>query len=59
MERVRASRMGAAATKALIEGKSNVMIGIVNNEIMYTPFGQCIKHQQMDSNLVEMVDLLS
>jgi 6-phosphofructokinase 1 len=59
MERVRASRMGAAATKALIEGKSNVMIGIVNNEIAYTPFGQCIKHQQMDSNLVEMVDLLS
>jgi len=59
MERVRASRMGAAATKALIEGKSNVMIGIVNNEIVYTPFGQCIKHQQMDSNLVEMVDLLS
>ena len=59
MERVRASRMGAAATKALIEGKSNVMIGIVNNEIVYTPFGQCIKHQQMDSSLVEMVDLLS
>jgi 6-phosphofructokinase 1 len=51
--------MGAAATKALIDGKSNVMIGIVNNEIAYTPFGQCIKHQQMDSNLVEMVDLLS
>jgi 6-phosphofructokinase 1 len=43
LERVRASRMGVAATEALIEGKSGVMIGIINNEIAYTAFEKAIK----------------
>jgi 6-phosphofructokinase 1 len=59
MERVRASRMGVAATQALLAGKSSVMIGIINNQIAYTPFDQCIKQpHQMDAALVEMVELL-
>jgi 6-phosphofructokinase 1 len=43
LERVRASRMGVAATDALLEGRSGVMIGIINNEIAYTPFEKAIK----------------
>ena len=43
LERVRASRMGVAATDALLEGRSGVMIGIINNEIAYTPFENAIK----------------
>lgn len=43
LERVRASRMGVAATDALLEGRSGVMIGIINNEIAYTPFEYAIK----------------
>jgi 6-phosphofructokinase 1 len=43
LERVRASRMGVAATDALLEGKSGVMIGIINNEIAYTHFEKAIK----------------
>jgi 6-phosphofructokinase 1 len=43
LERVRASRMGVAATEALLEGKSGVMIGIINNEIAYTSFEKAIK----------------
>jgi 6-phosphofructokinase 1 len=43
LERVRASRMGVAATEALLEGKSGVMIGIINNEIAFTTFEKAIK----------------
>ena len=35
--------MGVAATDALLEGRSGVMIGIINNEIAYTPFEKAIK----------------
>jgi 6-phosphofructokinase 1 len=45
LERVRASRMGVAATEALLDGKSGVMIGIINNEIAYTPFAKAIKKE--------------
>ena len=43
LERVRASTMGVAATDALLEGRSGVMIGIINNEVAYTPFEKAIK----------------
>lgn len=60
VERVRASRMGMAAVKALLDGKNAVMIGEVNNEISYTPFENATKHH-MDINpmLLEMVEILS
>lgn len=45
LERVRASRMGVAATDALLEGQSGVMIGIINNEIAFTTFEKAIKKQ--------------
>jgi 6-phosphofructokinase 1 len=35
--------MGVAATEALLEGKSGVMIGIINNDIAYTAFEKAIK----------------
>ena len=36
-DRVLASRLGVAAVDALVAGHSNVMVGIVNNEIKLTP----------------------
>lgn len=36
-DRVIASRLGAAAVDALLAGHSNVMVGIVNNDIQLTP----------------------
>jgi 6-phosphofructokinase 1 len=38
MERVNASRIGYSAVNALLEGKNNVMVGILNKEISFTPF---------------------
>jgi 6-phosphofructokinase 1 len=60
MERVNASRMGYAAVYALIEGKQNVMIGIVNKEITFTPFSKAIKHiEELNPDLIKMLDILS
>lgn len=45
-DRILASRMGAAAIDALIEGQRNVMIGIRNDEIVYVPFSKAIKYDK-------------
>lgn len=60
LERVRASRVGMVAVKALLEGRNAVMIGEVNSQITYTPFEKATKHH-MDINpmLLEMVEILS
>jgi 6-phosphofructokinase 1 len=60
MDRVNSSRMGFAAVEALMKGKKEVMIGIINNRIAYTNFEKAIKHTQaLDKDLIRMVDILS
>ncbi len=45
-DRILASRMGAAAIDALLDGQRNVMIGIRNDEIVYVPFSKAIKYDK-------------
>lgn len=60
MERVQASRMGVEAVKALLDGKKGVMIGIINNKIVHTPFeNACKTHPEMSPDLLEMAKILS
>lgn len=60
MERVNASRMGMEAVKALLNGQSDIMIGIVNKNITFTAFEQAIKHNQdINPVLLEMVEILA
>ncbi len=60
MDRVLASRMGFAAVEALIKGRKSEMVGIVNKDIVYTPFSQAIKHiADLNPDLLRMVDILS
>lgn len=60
MDRVRASRMGVAAVKALLDGKKGMMIGEINGQISYTPFENAIKHHMtINPTLLEMVELLA
>ena len=60
LERVRASRIGVAAVKALKKGRDGVMIGIKNNKISETPFKNAIKYNlDLDSELMEIVEILS
>ena len=46
IDRILASRMGAAAVDALLEDQRNVMIGIRNDEIVYVPFSKAIKNDK-------------
>ena len=60
MDRVNSSRMGFAAVEALLQGKKNCMIGIINKKIEYTPFENAVKHnQELDPDLMRMVNILS
>ncbi len=60
MERVNASRMGMAAVEALLAGRSNEMIGIVDHKIFYTPFAHAVKYlQQPDNEMLRIIDTLS
>lgn len=59
-DRILASRMGYAAVDALINGTSNVMVGIVNNKIQYTPLEQAIKAKEhIDPEWFKMVKILA
>ncbi|HEY5687490.1 MAG TPA: 6-phosphofructokinase [Yeosuana sp.] len=42
-DRVLASRMGVKAVESLMEGKTNFMVGLLNNEIELTPLEKAIK----------------
>jgi 6-phosphofructokinase 1 len=46
LDRLIASRLGFAAVEALIEGKHNNMIGVVNNKLHMTPLDKAIKAKQ-------------
>ncbi len=60
MERVNASRMGYSAVEALIAGQKNVMVGIVDKEICYTPFEKAIKHiDELNPDLLKMMEILA
>lgn len=60
MDRVNSSRMGFAAVEALMAGKKNCMVGIVDKKIVLTPFENAVKHiQELDPDLMRMVSILS
>jgi 6-phosphofructokinase 1 len=59
-DRILASRMGLAAVEGLMKGHKNVMAGIVNNDLLYTPFIDTIKKQKpIHDDLLRMVHILS
>ena len=62
MDRVLASRFGVAAVEGLLEGKTDVMVGQINREIVFTPFSQAIKHidaQAISPAWLRLVEILS
>ena len=59
-DRVLASRLGYAAVTSLIKDKTQVMAGIINNEISFTPFQNVIKGQiPIKEDLLKMIRVLS
>lgn len=60
MERVRASRLGMEAVKALLNGQTRVMVGLIHKDIAYTPFQKAIKHnRRIEPVLAHLAEVLS
>src|SRR3954466_14830489 len=60
LDRLIASRMGYHAVESLMQGRYNVMIGIVNNKMYYTPLDHAIKaKQQISSQWLKIVKILA
>jgi len=60
MDRVNSSRMGFSAVEALSERKKNVMVGIINNKVAFTPFKNAVKHiQELHPDLQKMMRVLA
>ena len=58
-DRILASRLGAGAIDAILEGQRNVMIGIHNDEVVYVPFSEAIKKDKpLDKSLIKVLDEL-
>lgn len=59
-DRILASRLGMAAVEGLINGKANVMTGVVNDEITYTSFKLAIsKAKPINNELMRLVDVMN
>lgn len=59
-DRVLASRLGVKAVESLLEGKSNFMVGMVNDKVALTPLLQAIKgHTEIDRELLRVSEIMS
>ena len=59
-DRVLASRMGVFAIESIIEGKSNSMVGVIDDKMVLTPLNKAIKGKsKINTNLIKVSDILS
>ena len=59
-DRVLASRMGVHAVESLRKGASNVMVGVVNDQMQLTPLDQAIKGKsEINKDLIRVSDILT
>ena len=59
-DRVLASRLGVKAVESLLEGKSNYMVGILNDKVALTPLENAIKgHSEIDKELLRVSDIMT
>jgi 6-phosphofructokinase 1 len=60
MDRLIASRMGYSAVECLLEGRHNVMVGIVNNKMHFTPLDNAVKaKQKISEEWLKIVKILA
>ncbi|MFN8308529.1 MAG: 6-phosphofructokinase [Chitinophagales bacterium] len=60
LDREIASRMGVVAVEAILMGKSDMMVGIINNRSVLTPFKEVVKTRQpVNIELMRINEILS
>lgn len=59
-DRVLASRMGVKAVESILEGKSNLMVGVRDTKLVLTPLAEAIKaHTEIDEELIRVSDIMT
>ena len=59
-DRVLASRMGVKAVESLLEGETNYMVGLLNEQMVLTPIEQAVKGKsKIDRELLRVADIMS
>ena len=59
-DRVLASRLGYGAVIGLMDGKTNVMVGMQSNRMVYTLIEEAVKkHNEIDQDLLKISEILS
>ena len=59
-DRVLASRLGVKSVELLLDGKSNLMVGLVNNKIATTELEKAVKGQhEINKELLRVSDIMS
>lgn len=59
-DRILASRMGLSAIEGLLNGRKNVMAGVMKDELVYTPFEHAITIKKtLSPDLLRMVDIFN
>jgi 6-phosphofructokinase 1 len=60
LDRLIASRMGYTAVESIMNGYTNMMVGIQNNNTVLVSFEEAIhKSKHIDANMLKMADILS
>lgn len=59
-DRVLASRMGVTAVESILEGKTNYMVGLLNDKIELTPLENAVKGKsKIDIELLRVSDIMT
>ncbi|MGL4584200.1 MAG: 6-phosphofructokinase [Flavobacterium sp.] len=59
-DRVLASRVSVKAVETLLEGGSNYMVGLINDQVALTPLEQAVKgHSPIDQELLRVSDIIT
>lgn len=60
MDRILASRMGVAAVEAILDGKTDLMVGMRSNKIVFTPIEEAVrKRNEIDIELLRISKILA
>lgn len=59
-DRVLASRLGVKAVELLLDGKTNLMVGLINNKVETTELENAVKgHHEINKELLRVSDIMS
>lgn len=59
-DRLLASRLGVGAIEALRQGKNDIMVGVLNEKLAYTPLAKATKeHHRLQAEMLHLIEILS